>query len=180
MGGDATPSRGPQGHSGAGRHRSRSEQQLDHRHRATLEVGRPIGIARLDPLEHQPVEQREKRAGDGVDIEPGRELAAEHALPEEELAGAGEAFAPAGQHLADPGLAVGLGPRLDERHLSGGAVVFVDRLDVEADGDRQPFCGGRGRGQSGGKFVEATCGDLVAGQADQLVLARKVRIDRPD
>ena len=165
---------------GAGCHRSGAEQELDHRHRATLEVGRPIGIAGLDPLEHQPVEQCEEAAGDCVDIEPGRELAADHALAEQELAGAGEAFASAGQHLADPGFAVGLGPCLDEGHLPRGAVVLVDGLDVEPDGDRQPLGGCRGGGESRGELVEATRGNLVAGQADQLVLAREVRIDRPD
>ncbi len=96
------------------RGRGRGEEELDDRRRPALEIGRPVGVAGLDPLEEEPVEQGEEAPRHRVDIEPGRQLAADHALAQQQLAGAGQAFPPAGQHLADARLTVGLGPCLDE------------------------------------------------------------------
>ena len=104
----------------------------------------------------------------------------EHALPQQELAGTGQPLATRRQHLADAGLAIRLRPGLDERDLARVAVVVVDRLDVQGDRDRQPFGGGPCRRQAMSELVEAARRELVAGQPDQLVLAREVAVDGPD
>ena len=81
--------------------------------RTPLELGRPVGVAGLDALEQQAVEQGQEATGDRVDIEPGRQLAAGDALAQQQLAGTDQPLAPAGEHLADARLAVGLRPGLD-------------------------------------------------------------------
>ena len=156
------------------------EEQVEDGEGTTLEVGRTRRLTGLDPLEQQPVEQAEEPAGDRVDVEPGGELAAGDALRDEIATGADQPLPARGEHLAHARLAVGLRPGLDERDLAGIAVVVVDRLDVQADGDGHPLRGGRRRRQALGQFVQPARGDLVAGQPDQLVLAREVGIDRAD
>src|SRR6478672_6282359 len=99
------------------------EQELDDGAGAALEIGRSIRRTGLDPLEQQAVQQRQQAARHGVDVEPGRELAREHALPQEELAGPGQPLATGRQHLADARLAIRLRPGLDERDLAWVAVV---------------------------------------------------------
>ena len=175
---DATPSRPASGMAGRVAPADSSSSRTAIARRSSSD--RAVGAARLDALEHQPVEQREEAAGHGVDVEPGRQLAAGDALGEDVSAGPDQSLAPRRQHLADAGLAVRLRPGLEQRDLPRRALVLVDRLDVQPDGDGHPLGRGRGRREAFGELVETLGGDLVAAQPDQLILAGEVGVDRAD
>ena len=99
---------------------------------------------------------------------------------EQHLGRSDEPLAPSGEHVAHARFAVRLGPGLDERGLARRAGVFVDRLDVQLDGDPQALGRRRRRGDPDGELLEALGRDQVAALAEQLVLAAEVRVDRAD
>ncbi len=148
---------------------ARTEEEVDDDAGPSLEIGRAIGGAGLDALEEQAVQKRQETAGDGVDIEIGGQFAGEHALAQEQLAGPGQALATGRQHLADARLAVGLRPGLDQRDLARVAVVVVDGLDIQGDGDGQAFRRGARRREPGVREMLAARRERLVGAGSLLI-----------
>ena len=118
----ARPARGPTRTGGAGPARSarggaasrRGEERLDQGEDPPLGVGPAVAGAVLGRLDEDPVEQRRERMPDRRDVEPGRQLAAHHALLEDED-DRRDGLAPATEeHLPDRRVRVGLGPGLED------------------------------------------------------------------
>ena len=121
-------------------------------------------------------------ARQAIHIEPGRQLAASHALLEQELGRADQPLAAADEHLADAGSSIGLGPGRG-RGRPGPAPPPTRRSSRR----NRPTGGGQpGRGRASGapaaiaELLEALPGQRSQLREEEVVLAREVRVDRPD
>ena len=149
------PSRPP-----AARCRARSstacQQQLHERCGASFEVGRPVRLAGLDALEHQAVEEREERRAS-----PRRRRATTEARRSATPWARMNRPAPTSRSRRAASISRTPGSRSASAHawtrvtLARRPVVFIDRLDVEPDRDREPLGGRRRRREPGGQLVEA-------------------------
>ncbi len=86
----------------------RVRRRAGHRgRRAPAARSRPAGSASPASIRwrSRPSSRRQEAAGEAVDVEPGRQLAASDALAEQHRRGPDELLATAGEHLADAGLA---------------------------------------------------------------------------
>ena len=144
---------------------------------------RPGGsvVAGLDPLQQQPVQQREEPAREPVDVHPGRQLAARDALAGAAAGRPRPGARAGGPACRGPRARVRLGPGADERDLAGGrrrSRRWSRRSRRWRSASRSAVVvGGR---QPVAELLEAAARDQVAGLEEQLLLAREVRVDRPD
>ena len=157
------------------------EQHVQHGARAAPRLRRPVAIPGLDPLEQEPVEQRQEAAGEAVDVEPGGELArgsrprgAASSPPRPAARGGGRASrGPRARRAPRP---------MPGRGRPGPARPRTRRWSRRSRRPRPSACRPSWSAAASriGQFLEPLPGDQVAALEEERVLAREVGVDGPD